>query len=109
MSLRVAGAQMPVTTDIESNLAAIRRAIVTAAGRKADVLLTPDGSLSGYTASFDQQAVQQALHIVVTEAASAGRCCFAQHGHPRRPTAPQAPRLVHLLRAVYCIIDLVTC
>jgi predicted amidohydrolase len=72
MPLRVAGAQIPVTTDVDSNLAVIRRAIATAAERKADVLLTPEGSLSGYTPSFDQQAVQQALQQVVAEAVSAG-------------------------------------
>ncbi|MCL6474159.1 MAG: carbon-nitrogen hydrolase family protein [Firmicutes bacterium] len=72
MPLRIAGAQIPVTTDVESNLAAIRRAIAYAAEKKADVLLTPEGSLSGYTPSFDQQAVQQALQQVVAEAMSAG-------------------------------------
>lgn len=72
MLLRVAGAQIAVTTDIESNLAAIRRAIAYAAERRADVLLTPEGSLSGYTSHFDQQTVEQALQTVVSEAASAG-------------------------------------
>ncbi|GIV18626.1 MAG: hypothetical protein KatS3mg023_0377 [Armatimonadota bacterium] len=72
MTLRVAGAQIPVTTDIESNLAAIRRAIAYAAEQRADVLLTPEGSLSGYTPRFDSQAVNEALQQVVAEASSAG-------------------------------------
>lgn len=72
MSLRVAGAQIPVTTDIESNLTAIRRAMAHAVEQQADVLLTPEGSLSGYTPHFDAQAVEQALRLVVSEAASAG-------------------------------------
>lgn len=72
MRLRVVGAQMPVTHDVEDNLAAIRRAIAYAAERQADVLLTPEGSLSGYTPHFDQKAVAQALQAVVQEASSAG-------------------------------------
>ncbi|MCS6830683.1 MAG: carbon-nitrogen hydrolase family protein [Armatimonadota bacterium] len=72
MSLRVVGAQIPVTMDIESNLAAIRRAIGYAAEQGADVLLTPEGSLSGYTPHFEPRAVEEALQVVVDEAASVG-------------------------------------
>lgn len=72
MRLRVAGAQIAVTTEIESNLGAIRRAIAWAAEQRADVLLTPEGALSGYTPHFDAQAVQQALQVVVQDAATAG-------------------------------------
>jgi len=36
------------------------------------VLLTPEGSLSGYTPRFDSQAVDEALQQVVAEASSAG-------------------------------------
>jgi len=47
-TLRVAGAQLPVRNDVQKNLEAINRAIEFAAREKADVLLTPEGSLSGY-------------------------------------------------------------
>lgn len=72
MLLRVAGAQIPVTTDIDSNLASLRRAIAYAVERRSHVLVTPEGSLSGYTPHFDSLAVAQALQEVVREAASAG-------------------------------------
>ena len=59
-SLRVAGAQVPVHSDIESNVKTITRAINFAALQKADILLTPEGSLSGYTHAFDTAAAEQA-------------------------------------------------
>lgn len=68
MTIRVAGAQLAVTKDIESNVAAISRAIDFAAKEKADILLTPEGSLSGYTHQFDRQAVEDALRRVTEKA-----------------------------------------
>ena len=62
--LRVAGAQLPVTKDVQKNLEAITRAIEFAAREKADVLVTPEGSLSGYTALFDAAATEQAIEAV---------------------------------------------
>ena len=53
MKLRVAGAQIPVTKDILTNKKTILRAIEKAAGENADILLTPEGSLSGYAHEFD--------------------------------------------------------
>jgi len=47
--LRVAGAQLPVRNDVQKNLEAITRAIEFAAREKADVFVTPEGSLSGYS------------------------------------------------------------
>jgi predicted amidohydrolase len=52
---------MAVTTDVNANLKTILRAIDYAADQQADILLTPEGALSGYTPRFDQTAVQQAL------------------------------------------------
>ena len=69
--LRVAGAQIPVTEDISTNLAAISRAIDFARGAKADILLTPEGALSGYTNLFDPRAVQDGLRQVLSWARSA--------------------------------------
>jgi predicted amidohydrolase len=70
-SIRVAGAQLPVTTDIQANVAAIERAIDFAADENADILLTPEGSLSGYTHQFDLKAVRDALRSVTTKAREA--------------------------------------
>jgi predicted amidohydrolase len=72
MDVRVAGAQLPVTGDITSNVAAIIRAIDWAKGQRADILLTPEGSLSGYTHVFDAQAVAESLQCVTVRAREAG-------------------------------------
>lgn len=72
MKLRVAGAQIPVTKNIEENQKTINRAIDFATAEKADVLLTPEGSLSGYTHEFDAQAVVSALNTVTGRAKSIG-------------------------------------
>ena len=56
-TLRVASAQIPVTSSIEENTATIYRALDVAIEQKAEILLTPEGSLSGYTPKFDQKAV----------------------------------------------------
>ena len=69
-SLRVAGGQIPVTRDIEANMGAILRAIEFAGERGADVLLTPEGALSGYTCRFDQKQVCRALEAVLEAATS---------------------------------------
>ena len=72
MNIRVAGAQIPVSSDVESNVLAINRAIAFAADEHADMLLTPEGSLSGYTPSFDTQAVGEALQVITVRAREAG-------------------------------------
>jgi predicted amidohydrolase len=72
VKIRVAGAQIPVTREVESNVQAIRRAISYAAREGADILLTPEGSLSGYTPTFDLQAVREALETVTGWAREAG-------------------------------------
>lgn len=71
-SLRVAGAQIPVCYDIAANVKTIIRAIDFAAEEQADILLTPEGSLSGYTHEFDTAAVAAALATVTAAAARAG-------------------------------------
>lgn len=68
--LRVAVAQIPVTTNIDANFDSIRRAMQKAVSEQADVLLTPEGSLSGYTHRFDQAKVEQALEKLVAEASA---------------------------------------
>jgi hypothetical protein len=65
--LRVADAQIPVRSDIEVNVEIIMRAIDFAAAEQAAILLTPEGSLSGYTPSFNAAAVEQALAKVTVD------------------------------------------
>ena len=71
MSLQVAGAQIPVTDSIEATAETILRAIDHAASEQADVLLTPEGSLSGYRAEFDGDELAAALETVLARATSA--------------------------------------
>ncbi|MBM3502056.1 MAG: hypothetical protein FJX74_25670, partial [Armatimonadetes bacterium] len=68
MPLSVAGAQMPVTLDVSANVQHLLRAVDFAAGEHADVLLTPEGSLSGYTHEFDPGRVEAALAEVLEHA-----------------------------------------
>ncbi len=70
-TLRVAGAQLPVTDDVQKNLASITRAINFASREKADVLVTPEGSLSGYTRHFDRAATRLAIEEVARRAREA--------------------------------------
>ena len=72
MKIRVAGAQLPVTQDVQSNVSAMGRAIQFAIKEQADILLTPEGSLSGYTPAFDVQEVKEALQTVTRQAREAG-------------------------------------
>jgi predicted amidohydrolase len=66
--LTVAGLQMFVTRDVKANEGVIHRAIDQAAGAKADFLLTPEGSLSGYSPDFDQAVVAGAVQRVAQHA-----------------------------------------
>jgi len=72
MQIRVAGAQIPVVRDIGANAAAVHRAIDFAVREKADVLLTPEGSLSGYTHEFDVEATEKPLTEITARARDAG-------------------------------------
>jgi predicted amidohydrolase len=87
--IRVAGAQIPVVRNIEQNLAAISRAIDYAIVEKAEVLVTPEGSLSGYTHEFDAVAVDRALAEIIRKAraghlALALGTCFEEPGDRQR-------------------------
>lgn len=66
--VRVAGGQIPVTMDIAANVAAIERAIDFAIQEEADILVTPEGSLSGYDPVFDYEAAERALQRVTARA-----------------------------------------
>ncbi|MHA1792003.1 MAG: carbon-nitrogen hydrolase family protein [Promethearchaeota archaeon] len=67
----VAGAQIPVLQDISINHESILNAINAAVNEKADILLTPEGSLSGYTADFQQDELDYYLDKLVSRARSA--------------------------------------
>lgn len=62
--LRVCGAQIPVTESIAENLVTLRRAVEFASRSGAQILLTPEGSLSGYTHQFDRAAARAGLEQV---------------------------------------------
>lgn len=85
-SIKVAGVKSAVSLDIAVNVNAIKKAIDYARAEKADILLTPEGSLSGYTPDFDRMEVRKALDIVVEYATSAGvglalgTCFYEQDG-----------------------------
>ena len=72
VTLRVATAQIPVTDSISENSATIHRALDVAIKEDADILLTPEGSLSGYTPKFDQAEVDKELENIVARASEAG-------------------------------------
>lgn len=70
--MRVSGAQFAVTRDIAENAKSVLKAIAKAHEAGADVLLTPEGSLSGYTPRFDQAAVNEALEDITAATRQAG-------------------------------------
>lgn len=67
-ALVVAGFQMLSSKDVQANESAIHRAIDQAAGVKADILLTPEGSLSGYYSDFDRVIVANAVERLAQHA-----------------------------------------
>ena len=69
--LRVAVAQIPVVADIGTNVKTLTRAIDWAVAQKAEILLTPEGSLSGYRYKFDQARVEAGLKKLVARASAA--------------------------------------
>jgi predicted amidohydrolase len=71
MKIRVAGAQISVIGDVDCNFDAINEAIDYAIQQKADILLTPEGSLSGYHPKIKQDKVNSALLILLDKAKKA--------------------------------------
>jgi predicted amidohydrolase len=70
-SIRIAGVKSLVTNDIYVNVEGLKKAIDYAENEKADILLTPEGSLSGYKSDFDQMELSKALEEIVNYASSA--------------------------------------
>jgi predicted amidohydrolase len=83
--LRVASAQIPVSNNILKNSATILGALDFAIKEDADILLTPEGSLSGYRPKFDQAVLDKELKRIVKRASKAGIAlalgtCFIEPG-----------------------------
>jgi len=70
-SVRVAGVKSLVSNDINKNLQVLKIAVDYAEREKADILLTPEGSLSGYKSDFNQNELNKALEELVDYASSA--------------------------------------
>jgi predicted amidohydrolase len=64
----ISGLQMTVSNDIDANMKLILEGIKKAAAEGAGFLVTPEGSLSGYTSNFDQNKLAEALEKVKTKA-----------------------------------------
>jgi predicted amidohydrolase len=88
MNFRVAGAQLSVNNEsIDANVTSIVRAIEFASEEHADILITPEGSLSGYHNRFDSAQARAALIEIVALAKQAklglalGTCFFEEDGN----------------------------
>jgi predicted amidohydrolase len=68
-SVLLAGLQMNVTHEIKNNLEQILSGIRKAEQAGASFLVTPEGSLSGYTSTFNQEELNTALEEIKTVAA----------------------------------------
>jgi predicted amidohydrolase len=64
MTIELAGFQMSVSNDIRTNQEKIIEAIRKAANDGARFLITPEGSLSGYTSNFNQADLALALENI---------------------------------------------
>jgi predicted amidohydrolase len=64
----ISGLQMNVSDNINANMKLIEEGITKAAGEGAEFLVTPEGSLSGYTSNFDQKKLADALEQVKAKA-----------------------------------------
>jgi len=70
--IRIAAVQMRVGNDICANEARILKAVEAAAKARADILLSPEGSLSGYTSRFNQASLALSLGRVLSKAKTSG-------------------------------------
>lgn len=67
-SLRIAGLQMDVSYDIEENEKTIIKYLNSLKDEHIDFLITPEGSLSGYTSQFDGDLLSESLARVLQAA-----------------------------------------
>ncbi len=66
--MKIAGKKIAVSNDILTNKNNVLLAINQAAKENAEILLTPEGCLSGYTYKFDQKEVDDALVEILSVA-----------------------------------------
>ncbi len=84
--MRIALAQIPVVEDVAANVKTLHRAIDFASENNANILLTPEGSLSGYTHLLDATLIAEALLNITARAKAAqlglalGTCFFENDG-----------------------------
>lgn len=84
--MKIAGIQFPVSNcDVARNLDWVIRGIEQAKECGAQILVTPEGALSGYTHRFDRAEVQEALQETAGAAGKAGvglalGCCYEESG-----------------------------
>ena len=80
------GAKIRVGSDISENKNSILETIDEAVRQRADILITPEGSLSGYTNEFEQIEVEPALAEIVAAASrgsvglALGTCYYESAG-----------------------------
>lgn len=86
MKIKIAGKKIAVSDNISINKNNILIAIKQAASENAEILLTPEGCLSGYTHKFDQKEVNNALMEILYSANKAdlglalGTCFYEDDG-----------------------------
>lgn len=67
---RIAGAQIPVTYNLQENISEIKTAIDWASNNDVDYLATPEASLSGFKENFNTPELIDALSVIEKYAAS---------------------------------------
>ena len=85
--IKVCGKKLAVTSDIDRNRTSILESIRQASDAGADILITPEGSLSGYTHEFNQSIVTPALSDIQSVAVersvglALGTCFYEEDGN----------------------------
>ena len=62
--LRIAGAQMPVTTNLHTNVESIKNMIDRAAALNAHYLVTPEGAVTGYVSDWETRDGRTYLQVL---------------------------------------------
>jgi len=103
---------MPVGGNIRDNAHKILAVINWTSDNDAEILLTPEGSLSGYTHDFDTAAVEKGLRDVTEHAAAMGvglalgTCFVEQDGgcyNQIRFYLPDVSLQLRLMLIPYCV------
>lgn len=76
MNLKLAAVQMPVARELDANLPKMLRYIDRASSDEADLLLFPEGALSGYHGEIDQEQVEDGLSQLRRACAAGGVCAL---------------------------------